>query len=127
MLKLNYTEVGLYMERSLTAPELLIAQHVSLAMRLGEPLYVEPSRAAFLLPASIAELAQLELALAQDASPAAVIPIDDEFVEVNLSGSWVAAGQTADEGMFLTVLNDRAEGLICKLWQMTVALVSALA
>lgn len=38
MLKLNYTDVGLYRSRTMTNPELLIAQRVLLAMRLGRTL-----------------------------------------------------------------------------------------
>jgi hypothetical protein len=42
MLKLNYTDVGLFMERTMTNPELLIAQRVLLAMRLGQTLMLNP-------------------------------------------------------------------------------------
>ena len=56
MLKLNYTDVGLYMERTMTNPELLIAQRVLLAIRLGRSLHIEPGRASFLLPADIPQL-----------------------------------------------------------------------
>lgn len=136
MLKLNYTEVGLYMERTMTTPELLIAQRVVLAMRLGQPLYIEPGRASFLLPADIPELEQLEMALQQEYSPTVtVIPVDDEFVEVGLSGSWVAESKEAHKGMFLTVMSDslsetlreRTEFLIYKLWQMSETHISSLA
>lgn len=120
MLKLNYTEVGLYMERVMTSLELLVAQRVVLAMRLGQSLYVESGRASFLLPADIPELTQLELALRQSCSDRVTIfPVDDEFVEVSLSGSWVAESADAEEGMFLTVVNERAEFFVYKLWQMS--------
>jgi hypothetical protein len=136
MLKLNYTEVGLYMERIMTAPELLIAQRVVLAMRLGQPLYVEPSRASFLLPADIPELKQLEMALLQEYSTTVTLTlVDEEFVEVSLSGSWIAESKEAHEGMFLTVISDslsetfreRTECFIYKLWQMSEAHTSSLA
>jgi hypothetical protein len=44
------------MERIMTNPELLIAQRVLLAMRLGQTLHVEPGHASFLLPADIPKL-----------------------------------------------------------------------
>lgn len=125
MLKLNYTEVGLYMERTMTAPEMLIAQRVVLALRLGQPLHVKPGCASFLLPANIPELEQLEMALQREcSSTVTVIPVDDEFVEVVLSGSWVAEDREAHEGMFLTLMSDRAEFFIYKLWQMSEAHIS---
>lgn len=128
MLKLNYTEVGLYMERTMTSLELLIAQRVVLAMRLGQSLHIEPGRASFLLPVDIPELQQLEMALRQEYQPTAtVLPVDDQFVEVSLKGSWVADSQEAHEGMFLTMLSDRTEFFIYKLWQMSEMHISSLA
>lgn len=128
MLKLNYTDVGLYMERTMTNPELLIAQRVLLAMRLGQTLHVEPGHASFLLPADIPELEVLETALHREyGSAVTLIPVDEEFVEVGLSGSWIAEDKDAHEGMFLTVMNDRTEFLIHKLWQMSEVHISSLA
>lgn len=128
MLKLNYTEVGLYMERTMTAPELLIAQRVVLAMRLGQSLHVEPGRASFLLPADTPELEGLEMALQGECSSSVtLIPVDEEFVEVGLSGSWIAEDRDANEGMFLTAMSARTEFLIYKLWQKSLAHISSLA
>lgn len=122
MLKLNYTEVGLFMERSVSAPELLIAQRVVLAMRLGQPLHVEPGRACFLLSRAVPELEQLELMLQQDPSlnchlAISLNPVGDEFVEVGLSGSWVAETIEAHEGMFLSMMSSPIESIIYQLWQ----------
>jgi hypothetical protein len=128
MLKLNYTDVGLYMERTMTNPELLIAQRVLLVMRLGRSLRVEPGHASFLLPIDIPELKVLEMALHREyGSAVTLIAVDEEFVEVGLSGSWIAEDKDAHEGMFLTVLSDRTEFLIYKLWQMSEANISSLA
>jgi hypothetical protein len=128
MLKLNYTDVGLYMERTMTNPELLIAQRVLLAMRLGQMLHIEPSRASFLLPANIPELQVLEIALQREyGSVVTLIGVDEEYVEVRISGSWIAEDKDAHEGMFLAVMSDRSEFLIYKLWQMSEAHISSLA
>jgi hypothetical protein len=119
MLKLNYTDVGLFMERTMTNPELLIAQRVLLAMRLGRSLHVEPGRASFLLPVDIPELEGLEMTLQREyGSVVSLIAVDEEFVEVGISGSWIAEDKDAHEGMFLTVMSDRIERFIYKLWQM---------
>ncbi len=126
MLKLNYTDGRLYMERTLTNPELLIAQRVLLAMRLGRSLHVEPGQASFLLPADLPELKELEIALQQGCNPSATIfPVDNDFVEVNFSGSWVAESKEAHEGMFLTMMSDRIERFIYKLWQMSEVHISS--
>jgi hypothetical protein len=137
MLKLNYTDVGLYMERTITNPELLIAQRVLLAMRLGQTLHIEPGRASFLLPADIPELKALGMALHQEYGTAVtLIAVDEEFVEVGISGSWIAEDKDAHEGMFLAVMSvypeggtasHRTEFLIYKLWRMSEARISSLA
>jgi hypothetical protein len=126
MLKLNYTDVGLYMERTMTNSELLISQRVLLAMRLGQTLHVEPGLASFLLPADIPELKVLEMALQQEyGSGISLIAVDGEFVEVGLSGSWIAEDKDAHEGMFLAVMSDRIERFIYKLWQMSEVHISS--
>jgi hypothetical protein len=135
MLKLNYTDVGLYLDRTMTNPELSIAQRVLLAMRLGRSLYVEPGHASFLLPADFPELEELEAALQREYNPSATIfLVDDASVEVNLSGCWVAENKEAQEGMFLTVMSvypeggtasHRIERFIYKLWQMSEVHISS--
>ena len=134
MLKLIYRDVGLFMERTMTNPELLIAQRVLLAMWLGQTLHIEPGHASFLLPADILELKVLEMALHQEyGSAVTLIAVDEEFVEVGLSGSWIAEDKDAHEGMFLTMMSDslsetlreRTEFLIYKLWQMSETHVSS--
>lgn len=126
MLKLNYTDVGLYMERTMTNPELLIAQRVLLAMRLGQTLHVEPGRASFLLPVDIPELKVLEMALQREyGSAVTLIAVDGEFVEVGLGGSWIAEDKDAHEGMFLAVMSEQIERFIYKLWQMSEAHISS--
>jgi len=128
MLKLNYTDVGLYMERTLTNLDLLIAQRVFLAMQLEQTLHVEPGHASFLLRADLPELEGLVSALQRECSPSAIVlSVDEDFVEVNLSGTWVAESKEAHEGMFLTVMSERIERFIYKLWQMSEARISTLA
>ena len=126
MLKLNYTEIGLYMEWLMAAPERVIAQHVLLTLGMAQTLHVETGHAGFLLPTQIAELGQLQTVLqAEPDRGAAVLPVDDQFVEISLSGSWIAANPAAHEGMFLIALSDRAESLIYRLWQLSEHPVSA--
>ena len=128
MLKLNYTEVGLYMEQSMTVPEMLIAHRVVLTMRLGQSLHVEPGRASFLLPADIPELEQLKILLRKECNPTVtIIPVDDISVDVGLRGSWIAEDRDAHEGTFLAVMSDRTELCIYTLWQMSEARISSLA
>lgn len=128
MLKLTYIEDGLHLERMTASLDVLIAQRVLLALRAGQKLYVEPSQAAFLLPADAPNLTHLELALKLDRSQSiTVTAVDQAFVEISLQGSWLAEHHDAHEGMFLTAFSDRAEFFVYKLWQMTQLPVSSMA
>lgn len=127
MLKLTYIETGLYLERIAAPLEVLVAQRVILALRSGQPLHVEAGRASFLLPADAPGLAHLEMVLRQEQSQITVTPVDDEYVEVSLYGSWIAERADAHEGMFVTTVSDRAEIFVYKLWQATQSHVSSTA
>jgi len=95
-------------------------------MRLGQTLHVEPGHASFLLPADIPELKVLEMTLNQEyGAVATLIAVDEGFVEVGLTGSWIAKDKDAHEGMLLTMMSDRIERFIYKLWQMSEAHISS--
>jgi hypothetical protein len=128
MLKLTYTEAGLYLERVVAPLEMLVAQRVVLAMRAGQTLHVESGKASFLLPGDAPGLAHLEMALRLEQSQTiSVTPVDDEYVEVSLHGSWVAESADAHEGMFITAFSDRAEFFVYKLWETSQCQMSSLA
>lgn len=128
MLKLNYTEAGLHMERVVAPLEVLIAQRVLLAVRFGQILHIEPGTASFLLRDKAPDLAHLEMALRRaQHSGVTITPVDDGFVEVSVEGSWIAESADAHEGMFITAFCDRAEFFVYKLWQATQFQVSSLA
>jgi hypothetical protein len=126
MLKLHCTDNELFMEHITgSALEIVVAQRVMLAIRSGQPLHVEPGQASFLLPADTSGLAQLN-------HPGINIdPVDNEFVEVTVPGTWLAERTDAEEGVFMMALTDgrdanRTEALLYQLWQSTQPLLSAL-
>lgn len=128
MLKLTYTEFGLHLEQVAAPLEVLVAQRVVLAMRTGQRLHIEPGTASFLLPSKAAGLAQLRRSLQLERLAAvAIAPVDAEFMEVTVYGSWLAATADAEEGVFVTELTHQAEFLVMKLWHETQAQVSFLA
>lgn len=127
MLKLIYTEDGLHLEWVSASLEALVGQRVALALRLGETLHVEPGRASFLLPLDAPGLGHLEATLRESPCGAiAFTPVDDEYVEISLQGSWIAETADAMEGMFLASFSVKAEYLAYQLWQATQASVSSL-
>ncbi|HIK14756.1 MAG TPA: hypothetical protein IGS53_05615 [Leptolyngbyaceae cyanobacterium M33_DOE_097] len=126
MLKLTYTDVGLHLERVPTPLEATVALRVILAMRTGSSLYAEPGRASFLLPADLPELNHLKAALSLEPSQTIEIDrVDQDYVEISLSGYWLANNVDAHEGMFVTVLSTRAEYFVAQLWEATQMRVSS--
>lgn len=138
MLKLTYTETGLYLERLTEPLEACVTRRMLLALRLGQNFHIEKSRAAFMLPANAAGLALLEQSIWQERSEEmllhrpsginiALYSVDIRYVEVSLAGAWIAADVQAHEGMFVTVLGDRIETILHKLWQVAQDQISFLA
>lgn len=118
MLKLTYTETAFHMERLTQSPEQLVWLRVRLAMRVGQSILVEPSSAAFLLPRHLPMLPMLEDALCQHNSDAiAVCVADAESVEVSLTGTWITTDPDAENGIFITLLDEYTEYLLFTLWQ----------
>ena len=120
MLKLTYTETGFRLERLKISLELWVAQRISLTLCAGQPLYLEPSKASFLLPAKDSGLFRLEQILGTEYKPfISFAPVDDDYVEVNLKGSWIAETVDAHEGIFIATFSNQVEFYLQKLWQAT--------
>jgi hypothetical protein len=128
MLKLQYTETGLFMELVTGSLDIVVAQRVLLAIRAGQCLHVQPSSAAFLLPADAKGVEQLAFVLRLEQQLAVtIVPVDEEFVEICVTGTWIAENANAEEGIFLTTLGERTEFWIHELWQLTQSAISYLA
>lgn len=119
MLKLTYTEFGLHLERVTVSLEALVSQRVVLALRTGQTLHIEPSRAAFLLSIAAPGFAELEKLVRLEQVAVSIAPVDDQFIEVSVEGSWIATTAEAHSGMFVTAFSDRTEFFVYKLWQAT--------
>ena len=124
MLKLNYTDLGLHMEHVTASVDVIVAQYVLVAMRLGKSMHVEQSRASFLMPADSIVLDQLQDVLRRDsdttsAGEVAIEPVDHAFVEVSMSGTWMSETLDGDVGIFLTSFDPQTEYLLHQLWQET--------
>jgi hypothetical protein len=128
MLTLTYTEFGLHLDL-VTAPlEALITQRVVVSMQAGQALLIEPGHASFLLPKRVPGLQYLEAALRHDGNyQVTIAPVDRDYVEVSVSGSWLAAAVDAEDGTFVTALGDRTEFLVHQLWQSSQSLAPSLA
>lgn len=120
VLKLNYTDCGLFLEQVDASLDAIATQRVMLAVYAGEPLHMEPGRAAFLVSASASEVKKLQSILQADATKTVTVAaVDDGFVEVSLKGTWIAKSINAEAGTLMAALSDESEKLVCQLWQIT--------
>lgn len=118
MLKLNYTDYGLHLERVPAPLDSVAAQRAMLAVHVGETLHLEPGRAAFLLPMEIPGIKQLKSTLRKNRSGAIALEnVDEDYVEVSLKGTWLASTANAESGTFMTALAPESERLLLRMWQ----------
>jgi hypothetical protein len=118
MLKLTYTENGFHLEHLAQSLEEWVTARVILAVRSGTGFCVEPSTAAFLLPADLPYLSDLENLIEEENGDNIELSFcDDEYVEVVLQGTWLTSQPNSEEGIFVTVVSERAEFFLYNLWQ----------
>ena len=125
MLKLNYTNCGLYLEQVAAPLEIAIAQRVMLAISTGQTLCVEPGRASFLLSVDIPGLSGLRLLLdtehleREQEGAIAISAVESDYVEVCLQGTWIAPNAAAEEGALMAALHPETEATLYQLWQVS--------
>lgn len=127
MLKLTYTETDFYLECLAQSLEEWVFLRVMLSLRAGQRLLVEPGTASFLLPADLPGQPLLQAAAALEQIEAIVVCVcDAESIEVSLRGTWLAEDEESASGVFVTVMSDRTEFFLSKLWQEAQACTSSL-
>ena len=118
MLKLTYIETGFYLEYLAKSLEDWVQERVVLALRVGESLYIEPTTAAFLLPADLPDLETLVMEIRRlDPESISLSAGDAEYIEVSLNGTWVSLNADSDEGVFVAAMSHSIEFFLLKLWQ----------
>lgn len=117
MLKLTYMETGFHLEYLTQSLEEWVQSRVILALRVCQPLCVEPSTASFLLPIDLLGLERLQTELKRDDREILSLCVcDPECVEVTLRGAWLSDGSEDGNGLFVTAISDRTELFLHKLW-----------
>lgn len=119
MLKLTYTETNFELEHLAQSVEEWVALRVTLAMRVGQGIHMEPSTAAFLLPRNLPNLRLLEQEIHQAGqdSRITVCPCDADYLEVTLIGLWFRTDYEGAAGVFLTAIDSHLELLLSQAWE----------
>lgn len=115
MLKITYLEDEIYLEYLQKSVEAWKADRILVNLRAAVSIYIESSIASLILPINFSELknfgklAKIELI--------DLIPCDDEYIEISLSGTWVAQSKISEKGIFVCELSPESERFLYKLWQ----------
>ena len=116
MLKLMYSKLGLKGERVAESLDDWTVQRSIFALSVGQVFHIEPGRASFLVSIDHPVFDVLvEQILSETETPIEICTVDEDCVEISLSGSWIAAND--HEGMFIAELHDRTESLISQVWE----------
>ena len=123
MLKITYLEDVIRFEHLQQPIEVWKSDRVIVNLRAAASVYVESSMASLVFPidSCIRELVEIASKELID-----IFPCDEEYIEVALSGTWVAENQSSEIGIFVCELSPESERRLCRLWQETQIEASAI-
>ncbi|MEO1095914.1 MAG: alr0857 family protein [Cyanobacteria bacterium J06638_28] len=111
MLKVTYTETGLYLEYCPEPLDLLLSDRVCMYARSQRPVTLQPMHASILLPTQLPGVCELERFPELEVSLC-----DQDWLEITLQGLWLTEGMAQDVGIFVTELGARLEQRLFTLW-----------
>ena len=114
MLKVTYTDTGLYLEYCPDPLDLLLSDRVCMYAHAQRAIGVQPMRASILLSATL--LSHQGLERFQEIE---VASCDRDWFEVTLPGLWLTEDPDQEIGIFVTELDPRLEHRLLWMWQLT--------
>jgi hypothetical protein len=115
MLKITYLKEGIYLESLQESLEAWKASRILVSLQAGMSIYVESSTACLILPSNMLHIKDLAILEAQELIE--ITPCDEEYIEVSLSGTWIAKDENSEEGVFVCAFDCNGEQLLYKSWQ----------
>lgn len=117
MLKITYTENGLYLERLNTSLETWLSRRILVSLRAGTSIYAEPSTASLLLPVGLPYFKDVKVLAEKNSNLLAVNVCDEYSVEAILEGTWVTTDNACDDGIFVCHLEEEVEFFLYQFWR----------
>ncbi len=114
MLKLTYTNNKLSLDYLKKSLEDWINTRVLINVRSATSIYIESSKASFLVPADSSYIAELEKVNSENIME--LCRCDSESVEVVLKGIWLTSEVGSETGVFVTELEESTESLLQKIF-----------
>jgi hypothetical protein len=114
MLKVIYTDAGLFLEYCPEPLDLLLSDRVCMYAHAQRPVSVQPMNASIPLPAHLISYQGLERFQEIE-----VAWCDRDWLEVTLSGLWITEDPDQESGIFMTELDPRLEQRLIRVWQIS--------
>ena len=115
MLKIIYLEDEIYLEYLQKSVETWKSDRILVNLRAALSTYVESSIASLIVPINHDRLKGLVNLAEQELIDLAVC--DEEYMEICLSGTWIAENEHSEVGIFACELSYESECFLYKLWQ----------
>ena len=119
MLKVTYTDIGLFLEYCPEPLDLLLSDRVCMYAHAQRPISVQPMNASIPLPANL--VGNQNLDRFQNIE---VTWCDRDWLEITLSGLWVTEDPEQESGIFMTELDPRLEQRLTWIWQIAQSLAT---
>ncbi|MEM0979449.1 MAG: alr0857 family protein [Cyanobacteria bacterium P01_H01_bin.58] len=114
MLKVTYTETGLYLEYCPQPLDLLLSDRVCMYVRAQQTVTLQPMHASIPLPTQLSGVSELKRFPELEVSLC-----DQDWLEITFQGFWLTEDVTQDVGIFVTELGAHLEQRLLMLWALT--------
>lgn len=112
MLKVTYTETGIYLEYCPEPLDLLLSDRICMYLHAQQPVAIQPMKASIPLPTTAAGVH--DLARFHNLTLSAC---DRDWLEITVPGLWITEAPNQEEGVFVTELNPHLEQRLLHLWK----------
>ena len=115
MLKITYLENDVRLEYLSKSLKVWQSERILLNLRAAVGVFTTSSIASLVFPRHLPRLRELfNLAEREELE---VIPCDQEYIEVSLSGTWIAQAENSELGIFICEITPDSERLLAQLWE----------
>lgn len=115
MLKITYLDNDICLKYLPKPLKTWKSERILLNLRAAVGIFTESSIASLVLPANLTCLNKLVHLAEQKLID--VNPCDEEYIEVSLSGTWIAQSEDSEVGIFVCEISPETELLIAQLWK----------
>ncbi|MEM8677212.1 MAG: alr0857 family protein [Cyanobacteria bacterium P01_G01_bin.67] len=115
MLKITYLEDDVCLEYLSKSVAVWKSERILLNLRAAVGVFTESSIATLVFPTNLTCLKKFVNLAKQE--QIGIVPCDEDYIEVSLSGTWIAQAEDSEAGIFVCEISHDCEYLLAQLWQ----------